>query len=274
MKIGFLQFKPQFGNVEQNIVKIEKLLVGKSFDLLVLPELSNSGYLFTSHNEVESFSEGVGEGKFSRMLQKIAFEKNSYIVSGFCEKYKRGRTTKYFNSALLVSPEGDFFVYRKIHLFAEESKWFLPGNIPFTVHTIKGSFGEVRIGIMICFDWIFPEAARSLTLKGAQIICHPSNLVMPYCQKAMFARSVENRVFIITANRVGSEIRKNKKLNFTGNSVIVDPEGNYLAIGSKSKEEVCIVEINPEMALSKKVDSGNDIFKERRTRFYFLKRIL
>lgn len=271
MKIGFLQFKPQFGEVQRNVARIEKLLSGKKFDLIVLPELSNSGYLFTCKEEVESFSEEAGGGIFSKMLQKVAFEKNSYIISGFCEKYKRGRNTKFFNSALLVCPKGDIFVYRKIHLFAEESKWFSPGDIPFTSHVIEGSFGTVKIGLMICFDWIFPEAARCLALKGAQIICHPSNLVMPYCQKAMFARAVENRVFIITANRVGSETRKNKKLSFTGNSVIINPRGNYLAAGPRQKEEIHIVDINPEEALNKKVDSGNDIFRERRTKFYFLK---
>ncbi|MGC8857634.1 MAG: nitrilase-related carbon-nitrogen hydrolase [Ignavibacteria bacterium] len=271
MKIGFLQFKPQFGNVQNNIARIEKLLVGEKFDLIVLPELSNSGYLFTNRNEVENFSEEVGEGIFSRMLRKIAFEKNSYIIAGLCEKYKRGQSIKFFNSALLVCPKGDIFVYRKIHLFAEESKWFFPGNIPFTVHTIKGVFGTVKIGLMLCFDWIFPEAARTLALKGSQIICHPSNLVMPYCQKAMFTRAVENRVFIITANRVGAETHKSKKLNFTGNSVIVDPKGNYLAVGSRQKEEIRIVDIDPREALSKKVDSGNDVFKERRAQFYFLK---
>jgi len=271
MKIGFLQFKPEFGNIKSNVTRIKKLLKRKKFDLIVIPELSNSGYLFTSTNEVESLSEEVGEGKFSQMLLNVACESESYIVAGFCEKYKRGRRINFYNSAVLVCPNKDIFVYRKVHLFAEESKWFSKGNIPFTIHTIKGTFGTVKIGLMICFDWIFPEAARTLALKGAQIICHPSNLVMPYCQKAMFARAVENRVFIITANRVGIETRRNKKLTFTGGSVILDPRGNYLAVGTRSREEVRIVEINPDEALIKKVDSGNDIIKERRTKFYFLK---
>lgn len=271
MKIGFLQFKPEFGNVQSNAKKVESMLAGKKFDLIVLPELANSGYLFTNLDEVKNFSENVGVGYFSTILQNIASEKNCYIVSGFCERYQTGRKTEFFNSALLVCPSGDIFVYRKIHLFAEESKWFSPGNIPFTVHTIKGEFGSVKIGLMICFDWIFPEAARTLALKGAQVICHPSNLVMPYCQKAMFARAVENRVFIITANRVGADIRGNKRLNFTGKSVIVDPRGNYLAIGNRRKEEIRIVDIDFLEASNKKVDSGNDIFKERKTKFYFLK---
>jgi predicted amidohydrolase len=84
----------------------------------------------------------------------------------------------------------------------------------------------VKVGMMICFDWIFPESARTLALKGAQIIAHPSNLVLSYCQQAMFTRAVENRVFTITANRTGTEINGDKELYFTGKSVIVDTKGN------------------------------------------------
>ena len=86
---------------------------------------------------------------------------------------------------------------------------------------------------MICFDWVIPEAARTLALKGAQIICHPSNLVMPYCQKAMYARAVENHVFIITPNRIGKDENSGKEVSFTGGSIILNPKGDYLAEGNK-----------------------------------------
>jgi len=75
--------------------------------------------------------------------------------------------------------------------------------------------------MMICFDWFFPESARTLALKGAQLILHPSNLVMPYCQDAMITRSIENRVFSITSNRIGRE----GGYNFTGKSQIVSFDG-------------------------------------------------
>mgnify|MGYP002476654204 CR=1 FL=1 len=122
--------------------------------------------------------------------------------------------------------------------------------------------------MMICFDWAFPEAARTLALAGAQIICHPSNLVMPYCQKAMYARAVENRVFIITCNRVGTEEKNKKKLTFTGNSVILDPSGNYLSSASPGKEELNIVEINPSEALNKFINPVNNVLTDRRPDFY------
>lgn len=265
MKIGYLQFKPEFGKPEENILKIRKLLSKKEFDLIVLPELANSGYLFTDKKELEELSEEIGKGKFSRALKKICSEKDCFIVSGICER----DGNNFFNSSVLVCPGGEIFTYRKIHLFDEEKIWFKPGNRKLKVYEISGKrFGKVKIGMMICFDWIFPETARTLALKGAQIICHSSNLVMSYCQTAMFTRAVENRVFTVTANRTGKEIRNKKELSFTGESVILSPKGKYLCRGGLDKEEVCITEINPEEALNKNISGTNNLFKDRRKEFY------
>ena len=265
MRIGFLQFQPQFGKPEENISKINELISDKDFDLLVLPELANSGYLFSDKKELKELSEKIGSGKFCKALKEISFEKDAFIVSGICER--DGKT--YYNSAVLVCPDGKIFTYRKIHLFNEEKLWFTPGNKSPKAYEIKNKkFGKVKIGMMICFDWIFPETARTLALKGAQIICHSSNLVMSYCQRAMFTRAVENRVFTITANRTGKDVSGKKELAFTGESVIVSPRGEYLSRGSLDKEEVCIVEINPEEAISKKISLNNDLFKDRRKEFY------
>jgi len=98
--------------------------------------------------------------------------------------------------------------YRKIHLFYKEKLYFAPGENPPKVFNVNG----VNIGVMICFDWIFPETARTLSLQGAELIAHPANLVLPYCQNAMITRSIENRVFTATANRVGSELREDEQL--------------------------------------------------------------
>ena len=73
----------------------------------------------------------------------------------------------------LVGPEGFIAVYRKIHLFFEESFWFTPGNLPLAVHDL----GIGKVGMMVCYDWRFPEVARSLALRGAHILLHPANLV-------------------------------------------------------------------------------------------------
>ncbi|MBK8551235.1 MAG: acyltransferase [Ignavibacteria bacterium] len=265
MKAGYLQFQPQFGKPEENISKIKELIRDKEFDLLVMPELANSGYLFTDKNELKELSEKIGDGIFCRALKKISSEKNAYLVSGICER----AGSKFYNSSVLVCPDGKIFTYRKIHLFDTEKLWFTPGNKSPEVYEISDpKSGTVKIGMMICFDWFFPETARTLALKGAQIICHPSNLVMSYCQRAMFTRALENRVFTITANRTGKDVREKTELGFTGESVMVSPIGEYLCKGSPDKDEVCIVEINPEDALNKNITQNNNLFKDRRKSFY------
>lgn len=266
MKAGYLQFKPELLKPDDNTEKVKHLINSftNEFDLLVLPELANSGYLFTSVDEAIRVSETVGTGIFSKMLAEIALKRNVWIVSGLCER----AGDKLFNSAVLVSPKGEFKTYRKTHLFLEEKLWFSPGNTGLNVFEINGKFGNVKLGIMICFDWIFPEAARTLALNGAQIIAHPSNLVLSYCQQAMFTRAVENRVFTITANRTGTEKNGNKELYFTGKSVIVDPKGNYLSTAPQADEFIDVVEIEPKNSLNKQVTSMNNIFDDRRTELY------
>jgi len=265
MKIGYVQFKPEFGKPKENILRIKELISDKEFDLLVLPELANSGYLFSNENELYESSEEIDKGNFCNELKKICNDKNSFMVSGICERADK----IFYNSSVLICPDGKMDVYRKIHLFDDEKKWFTPGNLDLEIYEISGdNFKKVKIGMMICFDWIFPETARTLALKGAQIICHPSNLVMQYCQKAMFTRALENHVFTITANRTGKDIRPDKALSFTGESVIIDPNGNYLYSGSKENEECIIVDIDPNDALVKSINPNNDLFKDRRKNFY------
>ena len=265
MKAGFLQYKPEFGNPEKNTDRIKELISDAEFDLLVLPELANTGYLFTDKSELEELSEEIESSKFCDELKKICKETNAYIVSGISERYK----DKFYNSSVLVSPDGSIITYRKIHLFDREKLWFTPGDTPLQVQEIDTTEnGKVKIGMMICFDWIFPETARTLALKGAQIICHPSNLVMSYCQTAMFTRALENHVFTITANRTGVEKRGDKELTFTGESVIVNTRGKYLCRGGKDTEEICIAEIDPSEALNKNISDSNDLFEDRREEFY------
>lgn len=266
MKAGYLQFKPEFGEPEKNISKIENLVKDKDFDLLVMPELSNSGYLFTSSDEVASLSEEIPSGKFCNSLKEISIDKNAFIVSGICERAGQD----FYNSAVLVRPDGNVLTYRKIQLFYEEKLWFKPGNLPLQAYEIKSDrFEPVKIGMMVCFDWIFPEVTRTLAMKGAGIICHAANLVMPYCQDAMVTRAIENRVFTITSNRTGKDVKKEKELTFTGMSEIVNPKGEILHRGTPDKEEVVILDINPADAADKHINPMNDLLADRREDFYF-----
>ncbi len=261
MKIGFFQFRPAQNDVKANSEKIYDALIDKDFDLMVLPELANSGYMFSSAEELDNASENIPSGIFSQTLLELAKKKNAYIVSGICEKF----IFEYFNSSILYCPDGTYKIYRKLHLFDTEKKWFTPGNMPLEAYEIH----HTKIGMMVCFDWIFPETARTLALKGAKIICHPSNLVMPYCQQAMFTRALENHVFTITANRIGSDKDSSgNELFFTGESVILSPKGEYLARASKDKEECIIVEINIAEADDKNINENNNLFGDRRMGFY------
>lgn len=270
MNIGYLQFKPEFLNAKANTEKVADMISKGGYDLLVIPELANSGYLFSSKDELEKVSEDPDNGGYCKMLKKISREKKAYIVSGFCECTIEDRQKVYYNSSILVFPDGKYRIYRKTHLFFDEKKYFMPGNTGF--HTYDVLFekdGYVKIGMMICFDWIYPEAARTLALRGAAIICHPSNLVMPYCQNAMFTRALENRVFTITANRIGIDTNGNDSISFTGESVILDTKGKYLSRASTDKEELNVVEINPADAVNKFINDKNNLFDERREMFYF-----
>jgi len=126
-----------------------------------------------------------------------------------------------------------------------------------------------KIGMMICFDWIFPEVCRSLALKGAQIICQPANLVLPHCPLAMRVRSLENRIFTVTANRVGTEEKEGEKLTFIGMSQILNTKGEILIQAGSDKEEAMSVEIDLNDALDKKITDYNDVFADRRPEFYY-----
>lgn len=270
MRVGYLQFKPELGKAKRNLEKVESLISKESFDLLVIPELANSGYLFTDKKELGKVSENPETGKYCNMLKRISKKKNAYIVSGFCESAIEEEGKVFYISSILVFPDGEYRIYRKTHLFFDEKKIFKPGNTGFWVYDIYNKkFGTVKIGMMICFDWYFPEAARTLALRGADIICHPSNLVMPYCQSAMFTRALENRVYTITANRIGADENGESKLSFTGESVIVSPKGEYLSRAAKDKEEVVFVSINPKLSRKKNINNQNDVFKDRRELLYF-----
>jgi len=260
MKAGFIQFEPIFGEISSNIQIVERLTKGIDAELVVLPELFNSGYLFTSQEEAFSLGEEVPEGRTTRALCRIAQEKNIHIVAGICEK----AGDRLFNSAVLIAPGGWRGTYRKMHLFDEENLWFHPGDEGFKVFDI----GACRIGIMICFDWFFPEAARILALQGAQIICHSANLVLPFCQAGMVTRCLENQVFAVTANRTGREKRGERDLLFTGKSQIVGLQGKALYQAGSATEEVGVVDIDVRAADNKNINSYNHLFEDRRVEFY------
>jgi predicted amidohydrolase len=261
MKAGFYQFNPSFGEKKENIHKVLSAVKDADLDILVLPEFFATGYQFISAEEVAELAETIPGGYTTDLLSTLSREKCFYIVAGLPEK----NGEKFYNSAILTGPEGFIGTYRKTHLFFEETLYFTPGNTGFKVwDTTIG-----RIGIIICFDWFFPEAIRSLALSGAEVVAHPSNLVLPFCPEAMPVRCLENRVYAVTANRIGTENRKQgQSLTFIGKSEIVSPKGEILVRASEDEEAIMFTEINPETARDKVLNPYNDIFKDRRTEKY------
>ncbi|WP_018963556.1 nitrilase-related carbon-nitrogen hydrolase [Coprothermobacter platensis] len=249
MKIGYVQFKPRFGDKAYNISKMVQMGEQLDADVIVFPELANTGYVFKHQKELEQLSEPM-DGPSVQTMQELAIKKNALVTFGFAEHYNGS----FYNSAAAITPDGQVRVYRKVHLFNEEKRFFRRGTEFFTFE-----WRETIFGMIICFDWMFPEAMRTLTLMGAQVILHPANLVLPYCQDAMITRCIENRVFEVTANRVGME----RGLKFTGMSQITAPGGVVLHRGTKSKEEAVAVDIDPKQALEKRINRYNDLIKDR-----------
>ncbi len=264
-KIGYVQTHPVFGDRKINLREATRLVEegvadGANADLLVFPELAVSGYEFRDREELLTLAEPFETGETSRLFKELANRHQTTLVIGYPEL----ADDHIYNSCLLALPNGELVNYRKVQLFSREKELYTPGDKePPVVETPAG-----RIGLMICFDWIFPEIARILTLKGAQIIAHPANLVLPYCQKAMYARSIENRVFTVTANRIGSENRIGRHLHFTGASQVLDPQGVTLLQAPTGLEIVSVVEINPEDADNKCMIPGNSLLQDRRVELY------
>jgi predicted amidohydrolase len=257
MKAGFYQFAPAFGEKEKNITKAVSAIKAADVQLLVLPEFFATGYQFISKDEVVDLSEPIPNGNTTQALMQLSHEKNIYIVAGLPERVG----DKFYNSAVFTGPEGFIGLYRKTHLFFEETLYFTPGDTGFKVWDTKIG----RIGIKICFDWFFPESMRSLALLGAEVVAHPANLVLPFCPDSMPVRCLENRVFAVTANRIGTEHRKtDQSLTFIGKSEVVSPRGEILVRAPDDEEALMVVDIDPEMARDKALNPYNDLLKARR----------
>jgi len=263
MRIGIVQTSPTFGDTEGNLERVRALIPPAKADLWVLPELFATGYQFASREEVVSFAQPVPGGKTTQALVDLAQELDSTLVAGLAERAGE----RLYNSAVLVGPSGFVTCYRKAHLFFEEKRWFSAGDTPFPVVRV----GPANVGILVCFDHLFPEAARTLALRGADVIAHPANLVIPEIgQLTMRVRAIENGVFTATANRVGIEARTGETLRFTGRSQIVSPRGEVLARSPIEGEDVRAAEIDLEAARDKSLNPYNDRLADRRPELYAL----
>lgn len=253
-RLGVVQNSPRFLKAPENLKACFEEMDRQAADLWVLPEFFAAGYNFKTKAEARKCAE-TENGPLVSLLKAYSVRNGCAIVAGFPEKAGE----KLYNSAVLVDG-GKSRVYRKTHLFGGEKKFFTPGTTGFWVEKVKG----VKVGPMICFDWFFPESARTLALLGAEIIAHPSNLVLPWAPEGMKIRSLENRVFSATANRVGVE----RGLRYIGQSQICSPNGSLLVRLGPDRPAAAVVAIDAWTARDKKVHPACDLFKDRRPAKY------
>ncbi len=257
IKAGYIQFHPELGNIDKNIERLDAFISeAKGVDLLVLPELISTGYNFDSREDALACAEELNKSRFVDFLIAKAKEINTHLVAGINEK----DGDKLFNTSVLLGPKGYIGKYQKIHLFMNEKDIFEPGAAGLPVFDL----GFAKVGMLICFDYYFPEIWRILGLKGAEIVCHSSNLLTQNAHKSVPAQAFMNRFFVITSNRIGTE----KELTFNGNSFICNPQGEVLTKASLDEEEIKIISVDPQEALDKFITPRNHAFNDRRPEIY------
>ncbi len=265
MILALLQTSPTKGQRDLNLDRVGETTAALDADLLVLPELFASGYFFDSTEQAWALGESVPDGPTVRRLEAWARGTGATIVAGLPER----DGDVLYNAAVVITPKGWLGTYRKTHLYYEETLHFAPGDTGFPVFTVTDRAGRsYRLGVMICFDWIFPESARTLALHGAEVIAHPSNLVLPHCPDAMPIRALENGVFTATANRIGSETNGQETLTFIGRSRICSPRGEVLAEAPGDEETLLSVEVGLADARHTRLNAYNDRFGDRRPDLY------
>src|SRR5437899_12679113 len=153
MKVGYFQFAPVFGDIKRNLDTVGNRIAPVECDLLVLPELFNTGYQFVSLDEAKALAEDVPGGPTTERLLKLAAERRMHLVAGLAER----AGNRLYNSAVLVGPAGLIGVYRKTHLFFEENLFFSPGDTGFSVFDI----GPSLAGLIVFFVSFYSVSAST-----------------------------------------------------------------------------------------------------------------
>jgi predicted amidohydrolase len=244
MLVAAAQIEPKLAEPERNLeaclARLEEAAAAGA-ELLVLPECAVPGYMFESAEEALPFAEEI-PGPSSEVLERESRRLGMHVVCGLLER--DGDTLR--NAAVLVGPDGLVGTYRKTHLpFLGVDRFVVPGDELTVYDTPLG-----RIGVEICYDLRFPEVTRTLALKGADIVAHPTNFPMAakvQTELITVARAAENRIYLLTANRVGKE----RSGEFCGWSQIVDPYGTRLAEAGETEEALLVADVDVEKARDK-----------------------
>jgi predicted amidohydrolase len=239
--------------------------VAGSAQIIVLPELANSGYVFGSAQEARAAAVPADGELLGGWAVQVA-RADALVIAGFCELSPDGRV---FNSAALLDGDGVIAVYRKLHLWGDESRWFAAGEHPAPV--VQTRFGA--IGLAVCYDLEFPELTRGLALAGAQLIAMPTNWPRepappdgrPILHSLAATTAYWSKVFVAVCDRCGTE----RGLEFEGGSVIAGPDGGLRA-GPVADRGVQILwaDCDLSQALDKRTGERNDAFADRRAAHY------
>lgn len=255
MKIGYIQYSPIVGDKDKNLETIKRLIKNNSGDIFVLPEMGTTGYTTNTKEELLRNAEPQ-DGFLVQELTKIAKENDTCLIVGMPEMIDG----KVYNTSVVIGPDGLITKHQKSHLFMEEIGVFEPGQTKPTLFEWRGA----KIGLGVCYDYMFPEFWRVLGLGGADLFVNTANFYFDYGFRVMQVRSIENGVFSITSNRTGTE----DNFTYKGGSEIVDNTGKVIAKASEKEEEVCVVEVDLTLSRSKQWNKYNNLFGDRREDLY------
>ncbi|MBA1333697.1 MAG: Aliphatic amidase AmiE [Firmicutes bacterium] len=272
VRIAVVQMNPVFGEKETNIKRMLDFIdkaSEKRADLIVFPELCNTGYMFKNRSELARLSEEIPAGDTVKAWTVKAKENNVYIIAGLAEK----EDGKLYNSAVLIGPEGYLGKYRKCHLWYKEKLIFEPGNLGLPVFDLPFA----RLGIQICYDFYFVEGTRILALKGADIVVVSTNWPAGkpeatwdekgYCMgnyRAM-VHSNANKIYVACANRIGNE----RGQLFSGCSIVTGPNGWPISgPAAKDREEILYADIDIEEGRRIRLLNLDENLRERRCDLY------
>ena len=266
-KIAGVQMNVAFADKQANLKRIIKFAEAAAIDgarLVVFPECAVTGYCFESREEALPYAETV-PGPTCEQLTEICRRFEVSVVVGLLER----DGDRLFNAAVLVGPQGLLGSYRKVHLpYLGVDRFTTPGDLGFRVFETSG----VRVGVNICYDLAFPEAARVLALEGADLITLPTNWppgAECTADYVINTRALENKVYYLAVNRVGTE----RGFEFIGKSKICDTHGNTLAVAEHTRETTLYAEIDTTESRRKRIVRVPDKhiidrFADRRPEFY------
>ncbi|MBS1861421.1 MAG: carbon-nitrogen hydrolase [Actinobacteria bacterium] len=266
VKVACCQIAPQVGAGESNRLAIQKAIraaVASGARIVVLPELSTSGYVLRSKAEARGLAVRPADGGLDYWSEAAGGD--AVVVGGFAEL---GEGDLLYNSAAVVDGTGVLAIYRKAHLWCDEPRIFAAGQgRPPVVPTGVGS-----IGVAICYDLFFPEMTRSLARAGAEIIVVPTNSpAVGDGSNADIGIAVTraaahvSRVYMAVCDRWGTE----RGTDWVGRSVIVDPDGRVIGGPPGDRPSMVIADCELSVARRKVVPgTTNDVFDDRRPELY------